>query len=598
MNLYESLSSLPAERLREIAAFYGLAACGEAQDGAWRSGGSGPPGDPRVSGEGRMAGGDSSELAMKITRHLLVPSNLMVVIKGLDGEELTAARLITLSRNGAGVVMEQCHQRLNQISRKWRRNGARVVEGLIKRGLVFTEKQGYRQAYYVPEDLRSLLAAWFLEELYARAVQSDPPGGPRRFSDPNACLRHVFLFLSYVRKNGCKLTQNGALFKRTQQEMEVFLGRDETADDALFPVRYPPRLAFIVFFAKSRALVKEEDGMLVLGARAAEWRTQDVKALRKDLFDYWMQTFMSHDADLTTLFWIMMRSPEGSWLSLERLLEQMEDLTLNHAPSGFNIRAERNLVRDLEYLGALDVSRGFGNTSVRVTPLGRALVGLGPWPEENFEDKIYVEPNFEVMVPSGIHPAVLWDIDFVADLVRADQMMIFKLSRTSVYRAVQHGIDPASLVRFLQAHSRSPLPQNVAYSIAHWAGAYGRVELIDALIIKCDSPELADELSVSRKLGPYVIERLGPLCLRIDRSARAEVSRALVDEGYMPKFPEEARTSREVPVFGEHERSGDGQKPPLSPGLSVYGDDGAEREAQSQQGKKTGQEPRGSPESP
>ncbi|MBE3518876.1 MAG: helicase-associated domain-containing protein [Firmicutes bacterium] len=592
MNLYEALSSLPAERLREIAAFYGLTVPGESQDALPEPKGSDLPGAPHVRRGTRTAGQSSSELAMEIARHLLVPANLIVVLKGLDDEELTAARLITLSRNGAGVVMEQCHQRLNQISRKWRRNGARVVEGLIKRGLVFIEKQGYRQAYYVPEDLRSLLATWFLEKLYAEAVQPDPPGGPRRFSDPNACLRHVVLFLSYVRKNKCKLTQNGTLFKKTQQEMQLFLGQDETADDALIPVRYPPRLAFIVFFAKSRALVKEEGGMMVLGAKAVEWVSQDVRVLRKDLFDYWMQTFLSHDADLTTLFWIMVRSPEGSWLSLEKLLQQMEHLTLSHTPGAFNLRAERNLVGDLEYLGILDVSRSFGGTSVRVTPLGRALVGFGPWPEENFEDNIYVEPNFEVMVPSGVHPAVLWDIDFVADLVRADQMMIFKLSRTSVYRAVQHGISPASVVRFLQAHSRSPLPQNVAYSIAHWARAYGRVELIDALIIKCDSPELADELSVSRKLQPYVIERLGPLCLRIDRRARAEVSRALVDEGYMPKLPEQAGASLEVPVFGERERPGDGQEPALFPGLSVYGDDTTQGETQPQNGKKTRQEPR------
>lgn len=589
MNLHESLSSLPPERLQEIAAFYGLTVSQEAQSGTLRAGESSLSGDPRVPGGRGVPGGYSSELVTKITRHLLVPANLMVVVKGLDEEELTAVRLITLSRNGAGVVMEQCHQRLNQISRKWRRNGAKVIEGLLRRGLVFTEKQGYRQVYYVPEDLRSILTRWFLEELYAQAIQPDPPA--RRFSDPNACLRHVFLFLSYVRKKGCKLTQNGTLFKRTQQELEVFLGRDETVDDTLFPMRYPPRLAFIVYFAKSRALVKEQDGMLVLGPKAAEWKAQDVKALRQDLFDYWAQTFMSHDADLTTLFWIMMRSPEGSWLSLESLLRQMENLTLNQAPNGFSIRAEKNLVGDLEYLGVLDVSRSFGSTSVRVTPLGRALVGLGPWPEEKFEDKIYVEPNFEVMVPCGIHPAILWDIDFLADLVRADQMMIFKLSRSSVYRAVQHGIDPASMVRFLQSRAGSPLPQNVAYSIAHWAGAYGRVELIDALIIKCDSPELADELAVSRKLGPYVIERLGPLCLRIDRSAFAEVSRALVDEGYMPKIPEELRASHELAFLREHDRSGDGQKPPLSPGLSVYGDHRAEREGESEQGEKAGQEP-------
>ena len=578
LNLYQSLVSLPLPRLREIASFYGLA---EYRDDPLRA--HGPGGHPQA--ETSPAEEQATDLAMKVARHLLVPANLMVAMKGLDEEELTAAKLIALSRNGAGVAMEQCHQRLNQISRKWRRNGARVVEGLLKRGLVFTERQGYRQVYYVPEDLRSILGGWFLDGIYAHAIQADPAG--RRFPDPNACLRHVFLFLSYVRKNGCKLTQNGTLFKRTQQELAVFLGPDESVDDALFPVRYPPRLAFIVFFARSRSLVKEEGGMLVLGPKAAEWRTQDIRSLRKDLFDYWMQTFMSHDPDLTTLFWIMMRSPEGSWLSLESLLGEMENLTLNHAPNGFNIRAEKNLVGDLEYLGALDVSRSFGTTAVRVTSLGKALAGLSPWPEEKFEDRIYVESNFEVMVPSGVHPSLLWDIDFFADIIRADQMMIFKLTRSSVYRAIRNGIDPASMLRFFEAHSATPLPQNVTYSINHWAGAYGRVELSDALIIKCDSPELAEELSLSRKIAPYVIERLGPLCLRVSRSARAEVSRILVDEGYMPKLPEELPVSGEMTVLGKNDGSRNGQETSLSPGLSVDGDDHTERAGEPEEGEET-----------
>lgn len=580
MNLAEALSCLPAERLREIAAFYGLAGGPSLSSsrGQYRRS-SGPDGGHAEPG----ARDDLSELAARISRHLLVPANLIVAIRGLDTEELTAARLICLSRDGAGVVMEQCHQKLNQISRKWRRNGARVIEGLSGRGLVFTEKQGYRQAYYVPDDLRSVLSRWFLEGIYSRCIQQDPPG--RRFSDLTACLRHLFLFLSYVRKNNCKLTQSGMLFKRAQQELESIMGQSEGTDDLPFPVRYPPRLAFIVFFAKSRALVEEQDGALILGRKAEDWRKQDIRTLRKDLFDYWMQTFMARDVDLTTLFWIMMRSPHGTWLSLDNLIAEMEDLALTHVPSAFSIRAEKNLVNDLEYLGALEVSRSFGTIAVRVTPLGRAMAGLGPWPDETYEERVYVEPNFDVMVPSGIHPGVLWEIDSIADLVKADQMMIFRLTRSSVYRAVRDGLGAGRIIRFLEEHSGSPLPQNVAYSIAQWAGAYGRVQLIDTLLIKCDSPHLAEELALSRKLAPYILERVGPFCFRVERSARNEVSKILMDEGYMPKLDEDMRLSPEGIVGGKHQLSGEGQEATPLPGLPVYEDDGTEGSHKPENGK-------------
>ena len=81
-------------------------------------------------------------------------------------EEMLALRLITLAAGGSGVVIEQCHQKLNQLSRKWRRNGAKVIEALISRGLVFVRREGYRHIYFVPEDLREVLSGFFLNDIY------------------------------------------------------------------------------------------------------------------------------------------------------------------------------------------------------------------------------------------------------------------------------------------------------------------------------------------------------------------------------------------------------------------------------------------------
>ena len=93
-------------------------------------------------------------------------------MNGLNEEEILALRMITVAGGGSGVIVEQCHQKLTS-SRKWRRNGFKVIEGLIARGLVFTRREGYRQVYFVPVDLRQVLSDFFLSAIYQR-VSIDP----------------------------------------------------------------------------------------------------------------------------------------------------------------------------------------------------------------------------------------------------------------------------------------------------------------------------------------------------------------------------------------------------------------------------------------
>ena len=58
----------------------------------------------------------------------------------------------------------------------------------------------------------------------------------------------------------------------------------------------------------------------------------------------------------------------------------------------------------LEYLGALEVCESRNDTLIKVTPIGRALFGLTPWPEEKFDTDIYVQPNFEALVRVPLNP--------------------------------------------------------------------------------------------------------------------------------------------------------------------------------------------------
>ncbi|NLA59477.1 MAG: hypothetical protein GX863_00035 [Firmicutes bacterium] len=525
MKLVQALLQSSGERAKGIAGFYGLV---------------GPSGilPEEASHE---------ELASAIASHLLVPANTLVAMHGLDPEEMLALRLITIASGGSGVVIEQCHQKLNQLSRKWRRNGAKVIEALISRGLVYIRKEGYRHVYFVPEDLRRVLSPLFLEDIYKTSCVDVQRFTPRHRSDVAAPLRHMVLFLSYFRKHEVRIAQSGTIFKKAQNDLMSLVGEDNTTiGDSLLPVRYPPRLAFLLYFAKSKGLVEERNGMIRLGNRAASWVKSDCRSSRQELFDYWRQSFVFQDPDLQTMLWIIMHAPEDQAISLASLLEAMDTLSTSHSSHGLNLRVERNLVDALEYLGGLEVAETLNGLFVRPTPLGRAMFGLRPWPEERWDDHVYVQSNFELLVPCTVSPEMLWSVDAFAELLKHDQMMVYKLTRNSVYRAMLHSYSPETIEEFLVKHSKTPVAQNVKYSIAQWGTSYGRIEFEETILMKCDTEQLAEEIMLHPKIRPYIKQRVGPRYLCVDGSQYEQLVTALSNEGYMPKVSGSRRLSPQV----------------------------------------------------
>jgi hypothetical protein len=189
----------------------------------------------------------------------------------------------------------------------------------------------------------------------------------------------------------------------------------------------------------------------------------------------------------------------------------------------------------LEYLGGLEVQSALNATYIRATAVGRALFGLRSWPDVPWDDHVYVQSNFEILVPCTVSPAVLWSVDCFAELMKPDQMMVYKLTRNSVYRAMLHSYTPDVIQKFLETHSKTPVSQNVAYSISHWGTSYGRIEFQETILLKCDTEALADELMLHPKIRPYLRQKVGPCHLTVDSESYDQLVAALSDEGYMPK---------------------------------------------------------------
>jgi hypothetical protein len=447
-------------------------------------------------------------------------------------EQHTALKIIALGGGGKGVVIEQCHQKLNRMTRKWRRNGAQVIDALMRRGLVFVDRQNYRQVYYVPKDLRDKLLPVVAGDMIARStcqgVDTVETG-----EDPNLALRLIHFLLAYVKKSGVRLTQNGEIFRRSQRGLEEILGIDETAVN-LHEDR-PGRPHIFIDFIRSRGLVRQSDSVLELVPDKAEsWIEQDAESKRRDLFEYLQERIVSLDPDFSTILSFLCLLPYGSWAVVSRMLEELEPVGLSHAWQALPARLERFFFSHLGAAGVVAAGQVNGELACRLTPLGRHLLCSVPAPDHQWDNSFFVEPNFEMLVPRDISLDILWAIEQVADLVKHDQVMVYMISKSSVYRAMQDGYDAESLIEFLSRYSNNPVPQNIVFSIRDWCSRFGHMWVESVVLLRCKNEELAYEVQSMTALREFIVGSLTPRDLIIDGHRVEEFMNALQEYGFMP----------------------------------------------------------------
>ena len=524
MNLARCLGSQPQSQLRGLAQQYGVR----------------PPAGEAV---------DSADLPELLAAHLKKEETLRAILEQLDESERAALKVITFAGGGSGVVMEQCHQRINQLTGRRRRNGAQVVAGLIGRGLVYVGRANYRQHYYMPSDLQGQMALLFGQELLNRVASRHLEEVVTQTHDSYAVIRWICQFLAQIRKEDIELTQSGAIYRRAQRQLLRMMGREGDGsdvqgelDDEVSRARenaatglHPDPLDFVFDYCRSRDLCTIDDSILTATGKAAEWMRLPLNERRRDLLAFWREARVSWDVDVQAVLSVLLTLPGGAWVDLRALFREVEPMASDLFRGSLRRRLEHKVVRYLILQGLLEIGETSQGPVCRLSGLGRSLLtGAETTDDVTPEDQFFVQPNFELLVPSRIDTAVLWRLEEIADLEKPDWMMAYRVTRQSVYRALRLGRRASDIIRLLEEHSRNDLPQNVAFSVSDWASAYGRIKFAAAFTMQCDSSTLADELMASRSVREFILGRLSPTVLIVDRERFDDLLQALETEGYMP----------------------------------------------------------------
>jgi hypothetical protein len=472
--------------------------------------------------------------------------------------------------------------------------------GLIQRGLLWDVLEGDRRSLFIPRDL--INGGKQTGPAKASAYMQSKLDAPAPYTVvsklPYELAWDLLTLLAEAAQGELQLTlQDTRITKRVAKKInESFLHPEDMKAGSEY-------IDMVVHLAQSLGLLAETHGeqpALTLTPRIDDWASHNFDSQRRRLYGMWQEDRKwSEPATYGTIYWWnsdltgarkrlikhLLELPVDKWISVEGFLRQIhmtepfliwdqEELVKRYglrALQGFRnhwFEIEGRIIADmlrtmLNWLGAVDVGKDKQKRFVafRVTEEGRSLLDPEyPWQEQPGTPPrpLLVQPNFEILV---LHPdsRVLWTLLRLADLVRHDRVSAYVINKDSILRAVESGLSPEKITRFLHDNTGKDLPQNVSQSVSDWARLIKYAAINRVTLIEVEDPSVLDEMAASRKTRKYIARRLSPTVAvanlpEVGDSARDDPWQRLMKElrsaGYVPRFQGEIIESGTVLVGG------------------------------------------------
>ncbi|MER6073729.1 helicase C-terminal domain-containing protein [Streptomyces sp. NPDC001817] len=168
--------------------------------------------------------------------------------------------------------------------------------------------------------------------------------------------------------------------------------------------------------------------------------------------------------------------------------------------------------------------------SVATAAAARLLAPLLPEPL----DHVLLQADLTAVAPGPLRRPLADVLDVLADVESKGGATVYRFTPASVRRALDAGRTATDLHAFLAEHSRTPVPQPLAYLIDDVARKHGHLRVGAAsAYVRCDDDTLLNEILVDKRAASLRLRRLAPtvLAAQSDPATLLEGLRAM---GYAP----------------------------------------------------------------
>jgi len=392
------------------------------------------------------------------------------------------------------------------------------------------------------------------------AVPGDPDRPYEELSLGIDLASNLSRFLSYIDENDVRYTVRGEIFKTTEKRILQHLiphpGRELSREEVL---------SFLFRFARDQALIdRTGKRTFAVTARGRAWGGQDLADKRRALLEFALNDRQMpgeafHYVRMREIFLRLFRRVEpGVWYDLMYLpflarntyLATLDDMRVQEhfterSQCGRMLAMEDpqrlawNLakwVRQRLYLLGL-IELGYDEAqrpvALRLTPGGARVLGMEPADSVAAKrvGSLVVTPDFEVVLfPTGDDSELIHDMDRFSVREKFGSLMHFRITQDGVRRGLRDGMPLATILEVLDRHSRTPVPQNVRFSIRDWAARAGLMLLSDDLSLRCEETDVIRRFRQDPGARGYVARVVDSQTLQLKGASSARRMQALLRE--------------------------------------------------------------------
>ncbi|MFI9247004.1 helicase-associated domain-containing protein [Streptomyces sp. NPDC053086] len=148
--------------------------------------------------------------------------------------------------------------------------------------------------------------------------------------------------------------------------------------------------------------------------------------------------------------------------------------------------------------------------AVATAAAARLLAPLLPEPL----DHVLLQADLTAVAPGPLRRPLADMLDVLADVESKGGATVYRFTPGSVRRALDAGRTAADLHAFLTEHSRTPVPQPLAYLIDDVARRHGHLRIGAAsAYVRCDDDALLNEILADKRAAALRLRRLAPTVL-------------------------------------------------------------------------------------
>src|SRR5215475_3713735 len=149
-------------------------------------------------------------------------------------------------------------------------------------------------------------------------------------------------------------------------------------------------------------------------------------------------------------------------------------------------------------------------------------------------DHVLIQADLTVVAPGPLDPDLARQLAQVADVESAGGATVYRLTDSTVRRALDAGRTATELHELFRTRSRTPVPQALTYLVDDVARRHGRLRVGAAsAYLRCDDEVLLAQVLADRATEPLRLRRIAPTVVA-SRSAVPRVLEVLRRAGYAP----------------------------------------------------------------